>query len=358
MRKNRFFSIRCALILLTAAFCIVSCGQKDTCYLYDISEIDIQSVPSTPLTGTKLPVDMHNCNFLFVDSMLIIQREYFPPYEVLNKYTYDTIITIGTHGRARNEFSMIPLNFTKQSFKRNGETILPLMDQDKCKQVNLDKTLQSGLTVIDRVSMGVSYINGSAVLYGEDYENTFAYIHGYGDLLPQFFYIDEQDSLENLAVYSRYPENFTDSETHQFVEGNMYKQPDGNMVIQPLNSMSYIMFYNLEKRKYFAVHIQGDRTFEDGISQDEQERNSMSFQDDAIATNDFIIVQYWGDYRKIKETDPDYRGRLLVIDWNGKLLKSYILHDWVNRISYDPDTHTLYGANFWFGDFYSFGVVE
>lgn len=364
MRKNQSFTNSCAIILFTAAICILSCGKKDTCYRYDISEIDVQSVPATLLTGTKLPVDMNSGDmFFFIDSLLIIHREYFPAYEVLNKYTFDTVKTMVTKGRARNEFSSNPVNYTKQFFKRNGETIIPLMDQDKCKELNLDKTLKTGFAVIDRVSLGVGYLSGSAVSYGEGYNKKFAYVQGYRNqygeqILPRIIYIDENDSLEVSSVYSRYPENFTNDDVYRFLNGYLYKQPDGNMVAQPLTSMSYILFYNLEKRKYFAVHIQGDKTFEDGIPQDQEERNSMSFQDDAIATNDFIIVLYWGDYDKVKETDPDYKGRLLMIDWKGNLLKSYILHDWVNRISYDPDTHTLYGANFWFGDFYSFGVIE
>ena len=363
--KNKFLSI----LLLTIVSGYFSSCNKGPCYRYDVSEISLDSIQSVFLEGTKLPINMEEVDvFYCIDSLIIIHKGtgYFDhPFIVYNSVTCDSITGFVSKGRSRNEFLSNPTNPTKQIYKRNGDYIMPLMDNNVCKEVNLNKTLDKKFTVIERISDGLNFLNGTAVLYGEDYTNKFVYIKGHSDemfvegqVLPQIRYIDEKDRVKGNSVYKRFPDNKTDANAALFYYGVIFKQPEGNIVAQPLYQMSYIMFYDIENYKYHAIHIDGARTFEDGIPEDKEEQNSMAFLDDAGFSKDYLFVLYMGDFNKMRQEDPDYFGRILQFDWDGNLLKSFILHDWVNRISYDEVNHILYGANYWFGELYSFGVID
>ncbi len=347
---------------------IYSCN-KGPCYRYDISELSLDSIQSDSLKGTKIPIDMTDVYAIYcMDSFIVVHRGTGyekHPYLVYNNITYDTIAGFATKGRARNEFLTNPSNPTKQVIKQKGDYIIPLMDNNVCKWVNLNKTIEKKFTVVERATEGLNFMEGSAVLYGNDYSNTFVFVRGHSDEmyvkgqeLPKILYVDENDKIKDHCVYSRFPENKTDANASNYYYGVIFKQPEGSIVAQPLYQMSYILFYDIENRKYYAAHIEGARTFEDGIPEDEEERNSMAFLDDAGISKDYLFVLYMGDFNKMRQEDPNYFGRILQLDWNGNLLKSFILHDWVNRISYDEVNHILYGANYWFGDFYSFGVID
>lgn len=364
IRINKVLS---TILLILVICCCHSC-KKGPCYRYDISELDLDSINSELLVGTKLPINMTDVDaFYCMDSIILIHNAPGSafPYTVYNSVTYDSIISFGRKGRARNEFISNPVNITKQVFKRNGDCIVPLMDNDVCKEVNLTKTIEKKSTIIERVSEGINFLQGTAIFYGNDYRKQFVFVNGRsdemyaeGERLPYIYYIDENDDVKQTTVYSRYPENNTEEQASTYYYGVIYKQPEGNIVAQPLYRMNYILFYDIENRKYHALHVKGRRSFEDGIPEDENEQNSMAFLDDAAPADDFLFVLYMGDYDDVIKEDPKYKGRVLQIDWNGNLIKSFILHDWVNRLTYDTSSHILYGSNYWFGDLYSFGVID
>jgi len=354
-------------ILWIIAFGIESCGKKP-CYRYEVSEIDIDSVTCDVLKGTLLPLNMADVDvFYCIDSVLLIHRTTFfeYPYEVYNKQTLDSVTGFGRKGRARNEFMANPVNYTKQTITRNGDVIIPLMDGSICKELNFNKTMDTRFPVIEGTRDGVHYNFGSAVLYGNDYEKTFSFIDGHDDVLyndaetlPQFIYTDEKENKKEICVYSRYPDNPAGVEEIQtFYSGLLFKKPGDNIVAQPLNRMSYVMYYDLDKHKYHAVHVREAKTFEDGIPSDEQELMIRSFLDDGVVTNDFLLVVYYGnDIMKMGKIDTDYRGRILMLDWEGNLVKTYILHNWVNKFAFDSNNNVLYGANPMTGELYSFDL--
>lgn len=353
-------------VCLAIALIVTSSCKEEPCYKYDVTELHLSTAPDEFLRGTLLPVGMEDVSAIYcIDSLLLVNSyDYIHYYTVYNINTFDSIMSFGRKGRAGYEFTEAPGNSTKQVYQRNGDWMVPLMSGGVSKEVNLSKTIEKGTTVVERTSRGVPYYNGTAVFYGDDYEKLFMSFNGESSelndqgRLPAIVYIDENDSVEEFSVYSRFPHNNTFARASDFYSGNIYKQPEGSIVAQPLYQMSYILFYDVEHRKYHAVHISGARSFEDGIPEDEEEQNSMAFQDDAAFSEDYLFVHYWGDYASMLETDPEYKGRILQLDWNGNLIKSYILHDWINRLAYDSSTHILYGANFWSGEFYSFGEIQ
>lgn len=362
---NKSRILICCQFLLMLSF--LSC-QNRQCYKYSVSEVDIDSVPNVLLTGIPLPLDMKDADVLYcIDSLFIVHRTYYfeYPYEVYSIGTLDSITSFGRKGRARNEFITSPINKTKQVFTRNNHTIMPLMDGAECKELNIGKTIESKFPVIERVYDGIHYSFGTAILYGEDYNKMFAFYNGTADemykdkyTLPKIVYSFNDDDNEE-SCYLRYPSNpFSLEDISSFYSGVLFKKPNQDIVAQPLDRMSYILFYELDKRRYHAVHIKGARLFEDGLPDDEQELMLRSFLDDAVVTDDYLLVLYYGDGLKQLETDPEYKGRLLMFDWKGNPVKSYTLHNWVNRIALDVSSNVLYGSNFLTGEFYSFGKLD
>ena len=167
------------------------------------------------------------------------------------------------------------------------------------------------------------------------------------------------DNIRKENIYLRYPSNASSiDDVSSFYSGVLFKKPDEDIVAQPLDRMGYILFYELDKCRYHAIHIKGARLFEDGLPDDEQELMLRSFLDDAVVTDDYLLVLYYGDGLKRLETDPEYKGQLLMFDWKGNLVKSFTLHDWVNRIALDVSSNVLYGSNFLTGEFYSCGELK
>ncbi|MCQ2072155.1 MAG: TolB-like 6-bladed beta-propeller domain-containing protein [Bacteroidaceae bacterium] len=302
-----------------------------------------------------------------IDSLFIVHRTYYfdYPYDVYSIDTFDSITSFGRKGRARNEFVTSPINKTKQVFTRNGHSIMPLMDGADCKELNINKTIESKFPVIERVYDGIHYNSGTAILYGEDNNKMFAFYDGTADemykdrdKLPMIVY-SFNDNIRKENIYLRYPSNASSiDDVSSFYSGVLFKKPDEDIVAQPLDRMGYILFYELDKCRYHAIHIKGARLFEDGLPDDEQELMLRSFLDDAVVTDDYLLVLYYGDGLKRLETDPEYKGQLLMFDWKGNLVKSFTLHDWVNRIALDVSSNVLYGSNFLTGEFYSFGELK
>lgn len=346
----------------------VSCMNNKNCYKYEIKEVDLDSVPCDVIYGERLPFDLENAVFIYLtDTLLIVHRDYDQYcYNVYNFSTLDSIMSFGLYGRSRNEFLSRPINLSKQLYNSEGGTIFPIIDNGICKEVNITSTVSRGYTVIDDQFESIPSESGYVVYYGSNHRNQFAYIKGHGDdfykgeyVLPNIIYADERGKIRSEDVFSKYMENNNPTQlVNYFYDGNLMMQPDGFMVAQPLNYMSYILYYDVKKHDYFAIHIKGTRTFEEGTPDCNIEQTPRSFSDDAVLLSDKLIVLYYGDYSDMITRDPDYGGRLLVFDWNGNLSRTYILHSIINKLAYNQSTGILLGLNSYSGELYKYHLEE
>lgn len=358
--------IKCTLPLLLFAF--VSCHKK-TCFIYDVKEVNLDSVPNVNVHGEILPINAEygDCIYL-IDTFLVVHRysevKYF--FDVYSSNTYDSIMSFGMRGRARNEFLDCPLNVSKQIYSCNGDIMMPLMDESTCKVVNFTKTLSKGHCVVDGLKEGVGYHFGSAVYYGDNYDKVMIYVEGEEDnmysneeSLPKIMFINENGKVKYKKLFNRYMDNESSNvKASLFCSGVLFKQPEGNIVAQPISCMPYIFFYDLESRNCQAIHIEGKRVFDDGIPDKDASEFIRCFMDDAVPLKDYILVFYSGDYEFAEEVPDDYCGRILKLDWDGNIIKSYTLDNAFFRFGFDPEKEILYGSNIFTGKFFSFDLSD
>ena len=352
------------LFFLLLAF--VSC-QKKNCFMYEVNEVSLETVPNVDIYGSVLPIDGESGDCIYcIDTFLVIHRNYGTKYyfDVYSANTYDSIMSFGLIGRSRNEFLSCPLNVSKQLYTRNGDVIIPLMDEFTCKEVNFTRTINKGSCVIDGSKDGVGYRDGSAVYYGDNYNKMMAFIEGVDksyseeEQLPMVLFIDEKGKAKQKHLYNRYMDNPSTSKASMFYSGVLFKQPEGNMVAQPINCMPYVFLYNLKSQRCRAIHIEGKRSFDEGVPDMDIHELLRCFMDDAVPLKDYILLFYCGDYESKEEIPEDYCGRILKMDWDGNIIKSYTIKNFFFRFGFDPVKEILYGADIFSGDFYSFDLSD
>ena len=357
------------LLSLILLFAFISCKKK-TCFMYEVTDVCLDSVPNVDIYGQLLPIDAESGDCIYcIDSFIVVHRygggaKYF--FDVYSTNTYDSVMSFGLKGRARNEFLSCPLNVSKQVYTRNGDVIIPLMDEGTCKELNFTKTINKRHSVIDGLKDGVGYYFGSIVYYGDNYDQRMLFLDGRDDemyeakeTLPTVLFADENDKVKKRKIYNRYMDNpSTSVKASMFYSGVLFKQPEGNIVAQPINCMPYVFLYDLESQKCRAIHIEGKKTFDDGIPDKEAEEFIRCFMDDAVPLKDYILLFYCGDYENQEELPEDYCGRILKMDWDGNIIKSYTIKNFFFRFGFDPVKEILYGADIFSGDFYSFDLSD
>lgn len=217
-----------SLVVLLIVISLYSCRHSQ-CYKYDVTELSIDSIYSDTLVGSPIPINMENVDVIYcIDTVFLVHRtarydKYY--YNVYSNITFDSITSFGIKGRSRHEFTMSPMNFTKQVFVRNGDYIIPLMDNAVCKEINLNKTLSQGFTYVEQMTEGVNFLNGTVVFFGENYDRLFVFIKGTADniyeedeVLPKIVYANENGKEEVTSVYYHYPPNYTDDESSLFYD--------------------------------------------------------------------------------------------------------------------------------------------
>lgn len=342
---------------------LLSCGNNRKFYNYDIEEANIDSVPSIDIYGELLPINIYGTNSLFIaDSLLMIDKQDGSRYyfEVYNVITYDSISSFGLRGRAKYEFLDMPVVATKQYYYNNkGDIIVPVIDANLIKELNLSQSVKRNHTVIERMSPCYTEVEGSTVLMNNDPDQQLVYYYAHEDgfhkekeKLPLAMVLKEQKTAKRIKCFGKLMKNKTDTQKlEHYYWGKLVIQPNSDKAALPLYLMNYILFFNPSDNEYHAVHIKNMPTFEDGITSEV----SLSCFLSADATEEYIYAYYSGDFDIEAVSNPEYKGRILQFDWSGQLIRSYLIHDAVlTDISYNAMTNTFYGMNIYSGDLYSF----
>jgi hypothetical protein len=350
------------LTLCILPLCLVSCGKKSI-YKYEVREVSIATVPSKGIYGTELSIDLIGTNSLFVaDSLLVADiqngsKPYF--FEIYNLNTESLVTGIGMYGRAKYEFLPIPVIPTRQYYTNYGDIIVPVNDNGLIKELNLTQSVSRNNAVIENTYKGYSYKEASTVILDNDVQFAYRYarpddnITEIKDLLPKAELIKDGKVTRNIELFNSFMKDhrINKDQAEYYYWGKLLKKPDSDIVVLPMFLMNYILFFNLETDDFYAIHIDGSPTFQDGINGETALRCFFS----ATATSEYIYAKYSGDFNIVYEDNPDYAGRILKFDWEGNLIETYPIHDAViTDIAYSETNKKLYGLNVYSGDLYSF----
>ncbi len=281
-------------------------------------------------------------------------------------------------GKGRAKYEIIgPTMISGQIFKdSNGSILLPLREQQAAiKMVNITESLIRNRTVVQdvRECNSIYYI-----LLDNDINNTLEYFTAnynlyYKDITETPYFEIKRNGDEVGKRIDMYPKvmNLEQmSDAIYFYEGNMYKHPYRNMVVQPFVCMDYILFMDIDNNNYFAVHQMGSMSFDDYISAtytiggDESKimhegRELPYYFVETFCTESYVMTLYRaGDYCLSFDDEDKACPELIIFDWDGNFIRSVKLSKPVHEFCFDSNSNTMYGLDMAEGIMYRFDLSD
>jgi len=342
-----------AKILLSASLVpmLVSCSCKKGEYLsLPVKEVDYLGKCGTALSATPVDWGVLGCDdFVIKDSLcLVLTEDVSGMLQVVSLNSNSVIGKFCMKGRAANEFNHVT-DILNQPYIKNGDIFYPLEDymDSKLKTVNVSESLRKQSTVVD----GECYFSGEpGSLLDNDMDRLFQQctiqpyeMENLGDKAPVSYWLYEGDDEKEIEVFPKRVKYDCDEDIYIFCPygGTMFKHPGKNMIVQLSSGIDYILFFDFETGRHFAIHQKGTVSFDDAYPG--TIGNQLYFTDAAVA-DEFFFALYWNDGNdwSIKQ-NADLRPELLAFDWSGKFLGGYKLNERIVRIEYDAIHDVIYG---------------
>ena len=374
-----------ALVLVTVLL-VLSCNNEKSRLLFEVHEVDYKNKSDVTLKGVEVeaewPLEMRD--IAVCDSFLLVKSG--DNEHILYVYSDDLKLKgrFGCIGRARNEFLSPSVQWFSAQILRNeqGDAMIPLVDmQQGTRLLDLQKSLETQSTVIaaqndflgrhtyeytDENYNGRRVVMSTVVrtqYLDNDINHRFSFFHpiteGYEDKVytePVFAITLDTARVKEIKMLSRF-----EAKDSEYTNGFMIKHPSRNIAVQVLHIMDYILFFDLDNDRAFAIHQPGSPSFDDDLPaieymSTENENGTVTYTStrvpcfrDLAATESFFMVTYYnGDYchsqsdvSDIEQAAPE----LLFFDWDGNFLKSFKLDTHVDGITYDEKNQILYGMD-------------
>lgn len=366
------------VLLLVMLLVLLSCNNGKSRLLFAVHEIDFVNKSDITVKGTRVDVDLPmGVNSIEVcDSFFIVMFYNGGPLMSVYSHEWELLGRFCYKGRGRNEFNTEPRMISAQTLRgENGNTLIPFLEGNfGIKVMDLQQSLQSQKTAIVMEKEYLPYTVIEAGKIGEDYytrTRPFDFVILNNDINQTFrshLPIMDQDEISYGKDFDvmydgeqqKYFKMFSSdcATDFDYAQNYLHKHPGRNLIIAPIYNMDYILFFDLDNDRTFAIHQSGSRSYDDELSPIEYQQiqnndgsvsslsTTPSTFEDCIGTESFFIVKYYsGDY---SVNQPDFRNaapELLFFDWDGNFLKSVMLDVNIGNISYDEITQTLYGVD-------------
>lgn len=340
---NKLLSRLSLLMSFSFMLFLESC-KDETYFSLKTRDVDWNVDSKNVIDKQIIDVDLLGANNIYVcDSLLLITSN--NPAAQLKVFSTNTFSLLGsfcTEGRAKNEF-INPVNNGQQFYHNSrNEIIFPFIDNRfNVKEVNISQSLMQKSTIVDECVKCLDLIKGNFQILDNDINKTFDNDYGALDEKKLYtaskYYIKSKDGKieKELNVFPQ-PLKFTEGGSLiPYYIGAIYKHPEKNIIVQPLQYINYLLYFDLDNENYFAVHKAGSLSFKDDVSSITDFK--MCFGS-ATVTSEYIFVMCDVDTRK----DPKMTD-LLVFDWNGNKLAEVKLNADVYRITFDELHSRLYG---------------
>lgn len=360
LAKKILFS--CLMLLLC-----YSCSDKSH-FAFETKEIDFVNKTDSVIEGTQLDIEVMGLNdIMIIDSLLMFTTS--NPKGQLLVYNLNTLAPIANlclQGRASNEF-FNPWFVAKQVYYNDdNDIIVPLIDNKSfIKEVDVTKSISNNKTIVLSRDNCMSVINGCFALIDNNVNKRFEMLKAqYDDVLdnvcypPKYYFKENNIITEELSVFPqimRYQDCF---DVHAKYQGVFSKHPSKNIIIQPLQKMDYILFFDLDNEDFFAIHQKGTESFDDFVEHINPRDSIIHFGNVACSEKFFMIFYLAGEY-SVNATDYEHtKAELLFFDWQGNYLTGVKMGVPIHRIAYDQKHHILYGADIDEGKLYSFDIED
>ena len=270
---------------------------------------------------------------------------------VLNSNTLDTLGEFCMKGNARNEFKKV-YSATYQAYRRDDHIFVPLYDDPYLmKEVDITESIKQNKTVISNTAFPIIFGHGTAVILNEDLNQRFEYLRNK--------YHPDEEMKQPPIVYSVIMPNKKDKEIKilrrkvyveedrkRFIpyDSTIKKHPTKNIIVNMFRGLDYLVFFDLENNKTFAVHQTGSATFDDEPYVDTGE---YYFTGAAHCAEDYVILGYNHGEEAMNEPDRHKRKtEIIIFDWGGNFITNIKLDRRVGHIVYDELQKKLFALTF------------
>lgn len=346
--------MRKIICLLAGALLFASCQNSGSKLLMDVTEVDYLDKSEFEMEGREIAVEAIGIDdIMFCDSFLVAFTE--DPQGLFKVYDPETgkeTASFGYLGRAKNEFTY-PQFLNYVQYRREGKTIIPIVDSRHLfVELDLTNSISSGSAVVEKTELYLhdGLDEGSFSILDNDLSKLFlasVATHDYETdewNVPTFSIINNGETRE-IPVFSEMTEATDEGYYIATYSGLLYKHPARNLYAYTLESRDYILYFDLDNDRRFAIHQKGASTFDDKYPKYDYEYGRMTFTN-STPTNDFIITNYCGgSFLQEGKEDGNYYTEFVLFDWEGRYLCGIKVKLNICRGAYDEENHILYGLD-------------
>jgi len=354
--KERNNIIICLLVVL--AFC--SCNNK----YYDpdeLIEIDYAGASDT-LKGEQLNTQFGVVSKLyFVDTYLIGLTSQASRFFEVYRPDYDTCVTcFGEYGRSRNDFVDAPYEAFVRASKSGIELCVADGGARITKVIDLERSYQKSKTVVKSVIKRPSSICGYEYHVIQKSEKDYAFYKelSYHDSRDHIYFTPSIgfNKQGEETVYDIYPK-ILPIDDYEILSaayaGDIEVRPDLAKCVLVHLFIDQIDIVDLNEQHVTGVRGKGAYDFEyfTTIKDASLVAESLkAFNVNASVTDNYIF-QLKSDMTikemmeiEVNEHIP-YHSTVVVSDWEGKVLRSFVINEVLRAIAYDEKSEFLYGVD-------------
>lgn len=323
-------------------------GCKHRCYLHEVTDtnfvnqerdtIVVEQLDYRPLGATEMLSFDHYIFFITND-----------PSGQLRVFDIDKGIEIASlclPGRSINDF-ISPRFVSGQIYLRNGDIIIPLIDNYTIlKELNVTQSLNSNRTVVESHVPCVSPRDGHIALIDNSIKKNFILdipVMENGGCTTPICRIQEEEETTIIPVFDQLIDGDDNLTSFSQYLGSIKKHPQKNVIVEALQYMNCLLFYDLDNNRYFAIHQEGTRSFDDRVETGVNYNPQTIFFGDIAVADDFFFVAYCANFRN--NPDTDIKCEVLMFDWNGNYMGGFVSTTPIHRFAYNENNKTLYGLD-------------
>lgn len=353
MRKLFLLNLICATLLL-------SCKSRtdNGPMVLETREIDFKDKTADEIKAKPLALEVPGIQDLVVHDSLLIFVTSDPQgmLKVYDKNTLQPIASFCTRGRANNEFPGQIFYINMQQYVRDGDFIMPFLDNSTYiqKEVNVSASLREGRTVIGQ-TLQRTHNDLDFVLLDKGLGRTFTVYRPVWNFnaqpetmsLPVYAITQDNKTVREIEVFKDHVQHESIMTLQSFYHGHLLKHPDRNLVVMPMSCLDYILFFDLDNDRNYAVHQKGTPTTADVYLYDDWNKNYKGGIGGPMhipGTNMFMCVYSSGKYSEQTLNENGMGVELLVFDYEGNYIRGVKLDRNFLSYSWDPESKILYAA--------------
>ena len=358
-------------LIIIGLMCIlfpISCGKRS---YFDIEtkEMDFVNKSDSIMVGEELNISViAPRNIMVCDSLiLILSSDPNGQLKVFSLSSMKQIANLCSKGRAKNEFIQ-PIFVSNNYQIIDGDIHVQIYDnQNTFKDVNVSESIRKQSTIVTKAYECPYPLNSKMIFIDNQINKRFV-----------CFPADESQSVENITLPPRYTIEINGNEENELKVfpriresvnpedatygyfGALHKHPNKNIVVQTLESMDYLLFFDLDKNKNWAIHQIGSTSFDDVVQPTDFDAIEYTHFLGFACTSDIIMTIYIaGDYSvNVSDYFSESKPELLFFDWDGNYLGGVKLNQRTNRFAYDSIHQRIIGLDYSNEVLYSYDISK